>query len=400
MDKHNTKGVEEKLYSFFNQKISRKEFIKKSIIAVGTLALAGYGIKKFLPTNSAVLPSDNSLWKWSKEAEFYSIVPQGVQCNLCPHLCILSPESRGICRDRINKNNKLFTLVYGNPCAVHNDPIEKKPLFHFLPGSLTYSIATAGCNLSCKNCQNWEISQSRPEDTQNVDMMPEKAVENALNLGSASISYTYTDPVVFYEYTLDTAKLAHKAGLKNVLVTAGYINEEPLKKLLPYIDGAHIDLKSFRNETYISNSGATLEPVLNTIKILKKEDVWFEIINLIVPSLNDSTEEYQEMMQYLKKNIGTDNPIHLSRFHPAYKLTNLQPTPVDTLNSFRDIALQNGMKYVYIGNVPDTINASKDTLCPQCEKAVIERLGYSIKQNNLTNGVCNFCGYKIPGVWL
>jgi pyruvate formate lyase activating enzyme len=230
--------------------------------------------------------------------------------------------------------------------------------------------------------------------------MPEQVVENALSAGSDSISYTYTDPIVFYEYTLDTAKLAHKARIKNVLVTAGYINEEPLKKLLQYIDGVHIDLKSFNNNTYISNSGATLEPVLNTIQTLKKEEVWFEVINLIVPSISDSVTEYDEMMQWLKKNIGTEHPIHLSRFHTAYKLTNLQPTSFDKLNSFRDIAIENGMKYVYIGNIPDNINTSKDTVCPQCGKIVIERFGYTISENNLSSGACKFCGYKIPGVWL
>lgn len=320
-----------------------------------------------------------------------------VQCVLCPRKCRLQENMRGDCKTRMNLGGKLHTLVYGNPCAVHVDPIEKKPIFHMLPGSLSFSIATAGCNLHCKYCQNWEISQISPEETKNRDMPPEKVVDLALSSGCESISYTYTDPVVFYEYTLDTSKLAKEKGLKNVLVTAGYINKDPLIELCQYTDAAHIDLKGFSEDFYETVCSASLQPVLNTIKTMHKEGVWIELINLVVPTLNDDFIKIEEMCKWIKDEVGMDVPLHFSRFYPMYKLKNLPLTPDETLVHARDIGLNAGLNYVYIGNIPG--QTGENTYCPQCKKIVIGRIGYSIKDKNIIKGKCKFCGKEIPGIW-
>lgn len=304
---------------------------------------------------------------------------------------------RGDCRARINLNGKLHTLTYGDPCAVHIDPIEKKPIFHMLPGSTSFSIATAGCNLHCKYCQNWSISQVPPEETENIDMPPEKVVALALEGGCKSISYTYSDPVVFYEYMLDTAKLAKQKGLRNVAVTAGYINKEPLLELCPYIDAMHIDFKGFTEEFYDTVCSATLQPVLNTIKTCHDQGVWIELVNLIVPTMNDDSKKIEEMCVWIKNTVGKDTPLHFSRFYPMYKFKNLPLTPEETLVQAREVALKVGLNYVYVGNIPGT--PGETTFCPQCKKIVIGRIGYSVKENNLAKGACKFCGYKIPGIW-
>jgi len=320
-----------------------------------------------------------------------------VQCLLCPRLCRLQEKSRGDCRVRINLDGKLRTLVYGNPCAVHVDPIEKKPTFHMLPGSMSFSIATAGCNLHCKYCQNWSISQVPPEDTNNMNMPPEKVIEMAKESDCKSISYTYSDPVVFFEYTVDTAKLARQNDLKNVTVTAGYINEKPLKELCSCIDASHIDLKGFTEDFYQDVCSASLQPVLNTIKTMKQEGVWIELINLIVPTLNDDMGKIKEMCLWIKDNVGPDVPLHFSRFYPMYKLKNLPLTPEETLTQARNVAMETGLNYVYVGNIPS--HPGENTYCPSCKKIVIGRIGYYIQENNLSDGKCKFCGYTIPGIW-
>jgi pyruvate formate lyase activating enzyme len=386
--------------------LTRREFIKKGVIGVCGLALGSYALNRYsvrAVTDKYSLAFKNDapseLWKWSKEAEFYSSLQDAVQCNLCPHECTIGLNDRGFCRARANKDGKLYTLVYGNPSAVHNDPIEKKPLYHFLPGTAVLSISTSGCNLRCKNCQNWNISQFKPEETQNADLMPEEVVKNALELGSKSIAYTYGEPNIFYEYMLDSSKLAKKAGLRNVSVTAGYINEKPLRKLCRYLDASNIDLKGFTEEFYVKVTEARLKPVLDSIKILKDEGVWFEVTNLIVPTLSDDEGLYREMVKWLFKNVGPDHPVHISRFHSAYKLTHLPATSVGLLHKLRDIAMEEGMHYVYIGNIPDNLNKGKDTICPNCGKFAIRRKGYSITEFNLIDGVCKFCGFAIAGVW-
>ncbi len=321
-----------------------------------------------------------------------------VQCLLCPRKCILKVGQRGVCGVRINKNGILYTLGYGNPVAVHVDPIEKKPFFHVFPGAKTLSLAVAGCNMRCKFCQNWLISQSKPDETQNYFLTPERIVDLAIKYKCEFIVFTYTEPTVFYEYMLDIAKLAKQKGLKTAMHTCGYINPEPLKRLLKYLDAVNVDLKGFNKEFYLKMGAyAELKPVLRTLKIIKDSGVWLEITNLIIPGQNDSPQEIEAMCKWIKENLGVEVPLHFSRFFPAYRLKNLPPTPVETLKMAWRIAKSVGLKYVYIGNLVG--NPAESTYCPKCSKILIERVGYKILKNNIIKGKCKFCGKKIPGVW-
>ncbi|MBN2612016.1 MAG: AmmeMemoRadiSam system radical SAM enzyme [Bacteroidales bacterium] len=328
---------------------------------------------------------------------FYEVSPRGVTCLICPNECTIKEGETGDCRSRVNYGGKLYSIAYGNPCAVHIDPIEKKPLYHFLPGSKSYSVATAGCNLACLNCQNWTISQVSPRETRNYDLMPDKLVEQSLKNSCKSIAYTYSEPVTFYEYTYDSSKLARSKGIKNVLVSAGYINEKPLRELAKYIDAANIDLKSFKDSIYLKLNGGRLQPVLNTLLTLKQEGVWLEITNLLIPGWTDDLNMISEMCKWLKDNGFSDTPLHFSRFYPQYKLTQLPPTPLNTLIKARETALKEGLKFVYIGNVPGSI--AENTICPNCKKVVVERKGYSIVSNNIVENKCKFCNHPVPGVW-
>jgi len=352
-------------------------------------------------TGSQALGHENSnsgiKEKWTHEALFYTQTPKGIRCLICPNECDIKEGETGDCRNRINKNGILYSMAYGNPCAVHIDPIEKKPLLHFLPGSIAFSIATAGCNLACLNCQNWTISQTSPADTDNQEMMPDQVVQACQDNHCASIAYTYTEPITFYEYTLDTSTLAKQAGIKNVMVTAGYINQEPLLKLCKVIDAANVDLKSFSNDIYLKLNAGKLDTILNTLVTMKNEGVWLEITNLVVPSWTDDLEMIKKMCGWLVKNGFEQYPLHFSRFHPTYKLTQLPPTPVTVLQSARDIALAEGLKHVYIGNVPGL--GAENTICPNCQKLVVERRGFRILQNHLIDGRCEFCNTPVAGVW-
>ncbi len=341
-------------------------------------------------------PSEE-LWKWSKEATYYIQTPRGVKCKLCPNDCVLKLGEVSVCRNRVNIKSKLYSFAYGNPCSVHIDPVEKKPLLHFLPTSKAYSIATAGCTFACLNCQNWEISQVSPKETKNYDLMPDKVVEQCISNKCESIAYTYSEPISFFEYTYDTAKIAKAKGIKNILVTNGYINEEPLRDLCKYIDAANVDLKSFKNSIYEKLNGGTLEPVLNTLKICKEENVWLEITNLIVPSWTDNLDMIKEMCDWLYNNGLYEYPLHFSRFSPLHKLTQLPSTPTSTLEKARKIALDAGIKYVYIGNVPG--HSAQNTYCSKCKKIIIERRGYRIINNHIKESCCKFCGEKISGIW-
>ncbi len=332
------------------------------------------------------------------EAKYYRKKDEKtVQCLLCPHNCIIKEGKLGICKTKKNINGKLYSLAYSNPCAVHIDPIEKKPLQHFLPGSLAFSIATAGCNLNCKNCQNWEISQISPLEIDNYFLPPEEVVLQAKKTNCRSIAYTYTDPTAFYEYTLETAKIAKKKGIKNVFISAGYINEAPLKELAPYLDAANIDLKSFSDEIYRKLNAGRLKPVLRTLEILKQYNVWIEITNLVIPNWTDDLNMIKQMCQWLVDNGFEKYPLHFSRFTPMYKLTNIPQTSVSILEKARDIAMEVGMKYVFIGNVWG--HPAENTYCPSCGNPVIERYGFSLQKINMTNGKCNVCGYPIDGIW-
>ncbi len=380
------------------KKLSKREFIRYS--ALGTCGIA-LGLHHFDAIGRSILPDvsgrPDDLWKWSREAIHYIETPKGIKCKLCPQACELKEGEAGDCRTRLVKDNKLHTIAYGNPCAVHIDPIEKKPLYHFLPASKAYSIATAGCNLACLNCQNWNISQLSPYDTRNYDLMPDATVRECIKGRCASIAYTYSDPIAFYEYTYDTAMIAREKGIKNVFISAGYINETPLREIAKYLDGANIDLKSFDNKIYEMLNAGTLEPVLNTLRILKDEGVWLEITNLIVPTWTDDMDMIKRMCFWLVSNGFEDTPLHFSRFHPMYKLTNLPPTPQKTLKDAHAVALSEGIHYVYIGNVPGS--GAENTICHHCGDIAVERKGYQIISNNINEGKCGSCGGMIPGRW-
>lgn len=339
------------------------------------------------------VPQDTYL----KEAQYYRNVCGGVQCTLCPWRCFLPEGQRGICKVRINFGGKLYTLVYGLPVSVHIDPIEKKPVFHLLPGSRAFSIATAGCNLKCNFCQNWEISQAYPESARPTPMTPQEVVIGALQTHSESIAYTYSEPIVFYEYVIDTARLAKRHGIRNVLVSCGFIEREPLEELIPYFDVVKIDLKGFNEKFYREVVGADLNRVLDTLVILKEHNVVIEVVNLVVPTLNDDMKEIEKMCDWIYTNLGPDTPLFFSRFTPQYRLKNLPPTPIETLEQARNIALARGLHYVYLGNVPG--HEGENTYCPRCKRIVVGRYGYAVLENNIVNGKCKFCGETIYGIW-
>ena len=321
-----------------------------------------------------------------------------VQCVLCPHACVLEAGQRGTCRVRMNLDGELISLVYGRPVAAHVDPVEKKPVYHYLPGTKTFSIATAGCNLGCEFCQNWEISQAAPEDVPPYRMEPEEVVSRATELGCSSIAYTYTEPIVFYEYMEDTAGLARAGGLGNIMVTAGYINEGPLRQLAPLLDAANVDLKSIRDSYYRQVCHGRVEPVLRTLRVLREMGVWLEVTNLLVPDLNDSEEDLAGLCAWIVENLGTDVPLHFSRFFPTYRMTDRPPTPLETLERAGETAAEHGMRYVYVGNI--VTREGDDTFCPHCGEAVIRRDRFSVTERNMEGGSCASCGTAIPGVWL
>ncbi len=334
-----------------------------------------------------------------KEAMFYEKLDDNlVNCNLCSHRCRkIADSKRGVCGVRENRDGTLYSLVYGKAVARSVDPIEKKPLFQFLPGSRAYSIATVGCNFRCDNCQNYDISQL-PKVRGTIvgeDVQPEEIVLAAKLSKCESIAYTYSEPTIFFEYALDIAKHAQKEGVKNVFVTNGYITPEALREISPYLDAANIDLKSFSDEFYRKNCGARLEPVLDSIRLYKSLGVWIELTTLIIPTLNDSEEELRKIAEFIKE-VGEDIPWHITQFHPTYKLIDQPRTPVTTLRRARQIGLEAGLRYVYEGNVPG--ENGENTYCHKCHKMLIHRLGYRIIENKIKNSACPYCGAEIDGV--
>ncbi len=322
-----------------------------------------------------------------------------VTCELCPRACVIPEGAAGDCRVRVNLGGKLRATTYGRPSAVHIDPMEKKPLYHFHPGSRIFSLGTAGCNLHCLNCQNWQLSQRGGDEVeQTYRAEPAEVVAAAKGEGCRSIAYTYSDPVVFYEYVEDTATLARAAGLTNVFVTAAYINREPLRRICRVLDAAHGDLKGFDDGFYRRVSGATLKPVLDALVTFREEGVWLEVINLVIPTLNDDLAMIRRMARWMVAELGADTPLHFSRFSPQYRMRNLPPTPVETLVRARAEALDAGLRYVYIGNVRGDTGSS--TVCPRDGTLLIGRSGFTITANHLTaDGRCPTCNDKIPGVW-
>ena len=335
-----------------------------------------------------------------KEAMFYQqLEDDKVVCELCPHFCKLKDTQIGICGVRKNISGRLHSLVYGHAIAVHVDPIEKKPLFHVAPGSSSFSIATVGCNFHCKFCQNHDISQvNKTGDLKyyGQQINPEDIITMTRRNSCRSISYTYTEPTIFFEYAYNTAILAHEQGLLNIFVTNGYINPEPLQVIHEYLDAANVDLKSFNDNFYKKMTGARLTPVLDTLKLMKKLSIWVEVTTLIIPGENDSAEELKQIANFIKNELGAETPWHISRFYPQYQATDHPPTPVTTLEKAREIGLEQGLRYVYMGNVPG--NQAENTYCYNCGKLLIERYGYQIMENNIVSGNCKFCNAQIDGL--
>ncbi|MBC7190667.1 AmmeMemoRadiSam system radical SAM enzyme [Candidatus Aerophobetes bacterium] len=331
------------------------------------------------------------------EARFYQKLEDGkVKCMLCPHTCVLEEGKRGICGARENKQGKLFSLVYGKVISLAIDPIEKKPLYHFLPGEDALSLATAGCNFRCLNCQNYTISQNfKEKEIPGEKISPEQLVRIALERRTKIIAYTYTEPTIFYEYAYDTCFLAKKEGIRNVFVTNGYIMPEPLKEISPFLDGANVDLKSIREEVYRRVCGGKLQPVLESIKLMKELGIWVEITTLVIPGINDKEEEFEKLAEFICQ-LDPGIPWHISRFYPAYKMQDYPWTPVEKLHRARKIGLEKGLKYVYTGNVPG--EESENTFCPVCGRKIIQRRGFYVERIEMKNGKCLFCESTIEGV--
>jgi|GEM_PF-50759 len=435
LDNKTSEDVNEPKKPLADRWVSRREAIKLGIGGATSVAAAGATSFYFLRRAEGVSVAEvfkrdapsGRLWRqwkdrgWAREARHYLKLGRNMQCRLCPNECLLEPEDRGRCRNRVNKDGAMYTMTYGNPCAFHVDPIEKKPLFHFLPATGVFSIATSGCSMRCLNCQNWDISQRSPEeskdpsgapirlnparltkltrdDVNRSSMFPDDVVAIAEDFRCKSIAYTYSEPIAWFEYMIDTAKKARSKNIKNVWVTCGHINERPLVELCEYLDAANVDLKSFDDQTYKTLNSGTLQPILETLKRLKREGVWFEVTNLIVPTYTDNYDAIRRMCDWLFDNIGPDYPLHFSRFHPAHKLKNLPPTPLDFLAEAVSIAKSCGLHHVYVGNARGIVD-SEATVCPNCHKKVLMRHIYFVEAVDIEDGKCNSCGMPIAGVW-
>jgi pyruvate formate lyase activating enzyme len=415
--------------------LSRRQAIGAGAVGLASLGGVGSLFSFFSKVKDEATPAEvfkgdapkAELWAawrargWVKEASHYLKLDGNVQCKVCPNNCLLRPGDRSHCRNKVNVGGTLYTMAYANPCTFHVDPVEKKPLFHFLPGSRSFSLATSGCVFRCLNCQNWEISQKKPEETKDatgpelrlspplpeqlrledlrrLSLFPEDLAAIAKALACPSVSYTYSEPTAYYEYASDCCKAARRAGVKNVLVTCGSIEERPFRDLAQYVDAAHVDLKGFDEETYRKLNSGRLSTILQTLELYKTLGIWFEVINLVVPTYTDNLEAIKRMCGWMVRALGPDTPLHLSRFHPQHKLNHLPPTPVETLTRARDLARAAGLRFVYVGNVRDLPDA-ETTFCPNCRKAVIERDIFAVTVSHLDQGKCRYCQTRIAGVW-
>lgn len=366
--------------------LSRRSFIKQ-----GALATCGVcGMPELAGAAGKVNPFKREAKYYEKQAD------KKLTCKLCPHECRVADLERGTCGVRENNDGTYYTLVYGNPCSAHIDPIEKKPIFHYFPTTLALSIATAGCNFVCKFCQNWEISQKRPEQVKVMKFFPKSVVDVAQQRNCKTIAHTYTEPVIFFEYMLDCAIEGKKRGVPNVMISNGFIQGKPMRELCKYLGAVKIDLKAFTEKFYKEMCDGQLKPVLKTLEILKDEGVWFEIVVLIIPTLNDSKQEIDAMTKWIVKTLGPDVPIHFSRYYPTFMLKNIPPTPPETLMRAHKIARGNGMKFAYVGNM---ISEAEHTYCPSCNKVLIERMRYNVDVKGLNKNKCKYCGETIPGVF-
>jgi pyruvate formate lyase activating enzyme len=386
------------------EKLTRRQFVRNCAIGAGGTVLAASAVRDFVlgdkPDGFSLgfrNDAPDTLWRWSCEARYYRRQGSLVKCMLCPHECVLGENDRGFCRARVVKGGKLYTLDYGNPCAVHLDPIEKKPFYHFHPTLPILSLAAAGCNLRCVNCQNWQISQFKPEQTENQDLMPDRLVALCEERKIPAIAYTYSEPIIYYEYVRDTAALARSKGILNAIVTAGFINPDPLRELLKVIDAVTLDIKAFSDYAYRKISSARLAPVLETIRIVKESGVWLELSNLVVPTLSDDLGDIRQLCRWIVDTVGPDVPMHFLRFHPQYRLTALAPTPSETLAAARAVALECGIHHVYVGNLPG--RASEHTYCPGCHFTLVERQGFRVTADRLDDGRCSRCGRPVAGIW-
>ncbi len=332
------------------------------------------------------------------EAKYYEkLAYKKIKCKLCPRECVIDDRERGYCGVRENRGSTYYSLVHSRVVAAHVDPIEKKPFFHFLPGSAAFSIATAGCNVNCKMCQNWEISQVRPEQVRSNYLPPRDLAGLARRYECRTIAYTYSEPVIFYEYLLDCADAAHAVGVRSAVVTGGFVQQEPLREMCRHVDAVKVDLKAFSQKFYKEVVNGDLKPVLDVLVTLRKQRMWCEIVYLVIPTLNDGDQDLKGLARWVRTDLGPDVPLHFSRFHPEYLLKNLPPTPLETLERAKSIADAEGLRYVYLGNVPG--HPAESTYCPKCRKAVVERIGYTIKAFNLKSGKCRYCSEPIPGIW-
>ncbi len=376
--------------------MKRRNFFKLCAAALAGVG-AGRLIEPLFPAWMREASADNH--QLQHEARYYSKLNDNkVECELCFRNCVVSEGERGFCRNRENKDGSLYNVVYGRPSAVNVDPIEKEPMHHFFPDTQILCIGTAGCNFRCKFCHNWHLSQQSLEELGRYqELAPEKAVEEAKFRGVPSISFTYNEPTTFYEYMYDIAEIAQQEDLNVIFHTNGALEEEPLRDLMQHMDAVTVDLKAFTDDYYRDLSRASLDPVLNSIKIIREEGAWLELVNLVLPDYNDDPAEIQEMCRWIKKEVGEETPLHFSRFFPSYQLTDLSPTPVSTLERAHEIARQEGLKYVSIGNVPGHIYNS--TFCPECESEIIVRHHFSVQSINLDQGRCQNCQAEIAGVW-
>lgn len=330
-------------------------------------------------------------------ARFWKAESGAIQCELCPHGCTIKPGETGFCRVRRNDNGQLVSLVYGQPVTVNNDPIEKKPFNHVLPGSFAFSLATVGCNMTCRHCQNWQISQAKPGDLPAYNWAPEELVRQAKTAKSRSIAFTYNEPTIWTEYVLDTAAAAKTVGLPTILISNGFIREAPQRELAKTLLAYKVDLKGFSEKFYRDICGASLQPVLDGMVRVREENCWLEIVTLVIPTLNDDPQELRQLAKWVLDHLGPDVPVHFTRFQPLYRLRNLPRTPVETLEKARQIALDAGLHYPYVGNVPG--HPGGNTYCPHCGATVIRRVGFTTELVGMKNGACAKCRTAIAGVW-
>ncbi|MCL0062255.1 AmmeMemoRadiSam system radical SAM enzyme [Thermodesulfovibrionales bacterium] len=333
-----------------------------------------------------------------KEAMFYKKLDRkAVKCGICFKKCVVPLGKKGFCRVRKNRDGAFYSLVYGTPSAVAVDPIEKEPQLHMLPGTEILCIGTVGCNFVCLQCQNWHLSQASPRDLRIFDLPPEKVVELTLRKRLLTISFTYNEPTVLYEYVYDTAVIAKERGINMLWHTNGAMSPGPLRRLLKYTDAITLDLKAFTDRAYRDFFNAELEPVLTGLKIIKQEGIWLEIVNLIIPTVNDDLKDIRKMCEWIKENLGVETPLHFSRFFPAFRLRHLPPTPISTLERAREIAIDVGLHFSTVGNVPG--HRHNSTFCPKCGEKLIHRVHFKVIRNNVVDGKCRFCNHRIPGIW-